>query len=161
MVRRTALCIVAGIFVLSAGLTACGSDSESSVAATDTTTATTVAATLQEFAIGTDKASVPAGSVTFDVTNTGPDDVHEFVIIRTDLGAADLPVDKDGAALEEDASLAAIDEIEDIAVDASASLTVDMEAGSYVLVCNIVQEEPDGSLEAHYAEGMRVGFTVT
>ena len=29
-----------------------------------------------------------------------------------------------------------------------------------MLICNILQEEPDGTLEAHYAEGMRTGFTV-
>ena len=46
--------------------------------------------TLQEFAVSSDPGSVPAGSVTFDVTNEGPDDPHEFVVIQTDLGPTEL-----------------------------------------------------------------------
>jgi hypothetical protein len=38
-------------------------------------------------------------------------------------------------------------------------LTVDLDAGSYALICNIVEEE-EGEPEAHYAEGMRADFTV-
>ena len=47
----------------------------------------------------------------------------------------------------------------DIEVGDTASLTVDLEAGSYVAVCNIVEEE-DGETESHYQEGMRASFTV-
>jgi len=35
--------------------------------------------------------------------------------------------------------------------------TVDLEAGSYVLICNIFD---DAENEAHYQEGMRTAFTV-
>jgi uncharacterized cupredoxin-like copper-binding protein len=119
-----------------------------------------VAITLQEFAVSADPASVPAGSVTFDVTNDGPDDVHEFVVIATDLGPTELPVDADGAVEEGGEGMEVVDEIEDIPVGESPTLTVDLEAGNYVLICNILQEEPNGTLEAHYAEGMRTGFTV-
>ena len=61
---------------------------------------------------------------------------------------------------EESEGLTIVDEVEDLAVDATESLSVDLEAGSYVLICNVVQEEPDGTMEAHYAEGMRASFTV-
>lgn len=37
------------------------------------------------------------------------------------------------------------------------SATFDLVAGTYVLLCNIYEEEEQ---EAHYAEGMRVAFTV-
>jgi len=37
----------------------------------------------------------------------------------------------------------------------------DLAPGKYVLICNIVQTEPDGSKEAHYKVGMRTAFTVT
>ncbi len=149
-------------------LPACGGDDDGGDSGSDTATetasddggATTVAVTLQEFAVSADPASVPAGSVTFDVTNDGPDDVHEFVVIKTDLAPTDLPTDKDGAVLEDGEGMEVVDEIEDIPVGESPSLTVDLEAGAYVLICNIVQEEDDGTLEAHYAEGMRTGFTV-
>jgi len=122
--------------------------------------ATTVTVGLQEFAVSADPASVPAGSITFDVSNTGPDDVHEFVVIKTDLGATGLPTGDDGAVLEDGEGMEVVDEIEDIAVDDTQSLTVDLDAGAYVLICNILQEEPDGTLEAHYTEGMRTDFTV-
>ena len=119
-----------------------------------------VAITLKEFAVAAEPASVPAGSVTFDVTNEGPDDVHEFVVIATDLGPTELPVDDDGAVLEAGEGMKVVDEIEDIPVGDAPTLTVDLTAGNYVLICNILQEEPDGSLEAHYSVGMRSGFTV-
>jgi hypothetical protein len=48
-----------------------------------------------------------------------------------------------------------IDEIEDIPVGESQDLTVSLDAGSYVLICNIVE-----SGEVHYAMGMRTAFTV-
>jgi uncharacterized cupredoxin-like copper-binding protein len=150
-------------------LPACGGDEgggdggTTSAAETSAATdggATTVTATLEEFAVSTDPASAPAGSVTFDVTNDGPDDVHEFVVILTDLGPTELPTDADGAVEETGKGMEVIDEIEDIPVGETQSLTVDLAAGSYVIICNILQEEPDGTLEAHYSEGMRTTFTV-
>lgn len=38
------------------------------------------------------------------------------------------------------------------------TLTIDLAAGRYVLICNIV--EKDDEIESHYQEGMRVSFTV-
>ncbi len=98
--------------------------------------------------------------MTFDVTNEGPDDVHEFVVIKTDLAITDLPTDEDGAVDEGGGGMEVVDEIEDIPVGETPTLTVELDAGAYVLICNILQEEPDGTLEAHYSEGMRTGFTV-
>ena len=49
-----------------------------------------------------------------------------------------------------------VDEIEDIPVG-ETQVTVDLAAGSYVLICNIYSEDEN---EAHYAEGMRIAFTV-
>jgi hypothetical protein len=40
----------------------------------------TVGVTLQEFSVIPDQESVSAGEVTFEVENTGPEDVHEFVV---------------------------------------------------------------------------------
>ncbi|MEO6295424.1 MAG: hypothetical protein ABIP01_06780 [Candidatus Limnocylindria bacterium] len=120
--------------------------------------ATTVAVTLQEWAVLPASDSVPAGEVTFTVANEGPVDVHEFVVLRTDLDPADLPTDEHGAVTEAGEGIEVIDEIEDIAVDASGEVTVTLEAGSYILLCNIYDEGED---EAHYTMGMRVAFTAT
>ena len=116
---------------------------------------TVVAVSLQEWSVVPDQSSAPAGDITFAVTNDGPDDIHEFVVLKTDLDPADLPVDEDGV-VSEGAGIEVIDEIEDIPVGDSQDLTVSLEAGSYVLLCNIWS--PDEG-EAHYQLGMRVGFT--
>jgi len=119
----------------------------------------TVKVTLSEWAVARDKAELPAGSITFEVTNTGPDDVHELVVIRTDLDAGALPADSTGKVDEEGSGIEEVmGEIEDIAVGASETLTLDLAAGNYVLLCNIYSADEH---EAHYQEGMRIGFKVT
>jgi uncharacterized cupredoxin-like copper-binding protein len=118
-----------------------------------------VEVTLQEFAVVPGSDSAPAGEVTFNVTNEGPNDPHEFVVFRTDLAPDALPTNEDGSVDEEGEGVTLIDEIEDIAVGDTPTLTVSLDAGSYVFICNIVEEE-EGALESHYQEGMRVGFTV-
>jgi uncharacterized cupredoxin-like copper-binding protein len=120
--------------------------------------ATTVAITLQEWAVVPVPASVAAGTVTFNVTNAGPEDIHEFVIIKTDLEPGALPVDADGAVTEGGEGMTVVDEIEDIPVGQTQSLTATLAAGKYVLICNIYTAEED---EAHYKLGMRVAFEVT
>jgi uncharacterized cupredoxin-like copper-binding protein len=47
---------------------------------------------------------------------------------------------------------APVDEIEDIEKGATPKLTIDLDAGSYVLICNVA---------GHYRQGMRTSFTVT
>ena len=122
---------------------------------------TSVSVGLQEFAIVPSVASVPAGTVKFVAKNTGPDDVHEMVVLRTDLDPAALPVDKDGKADEEADGITSIGETGDVAVGETKDVSFDLAPGKYVLICNIVQTEPDGSIEAHYKVGMRTAFTVT
>ena len=118
---------------------------------------TTVDVTLQEYSVLPSESSSPAGSITFQVENTGPDDVHEFVVIATDLAPDALPTDESGVVLEEGEGMEVIDEIEDIPVGDTQSLTVDLESGSYVLICNIYEEDEG---EAHYTQGMRTAFTM-
>ena len=119
---------------------------------------TTVDVTLQEWAVLPDPGSVAAGEVTFTITNDGPEDVHEFVVIQTDLDPADLPTDETGAVSEDGEGMTVIDEVEDVAVGTTEELTVSLEPGNYVLICNIYSEDEE---EAHYAMGMFVAFTVT
>jgi hypothetical protein len=117
----------------------------------------TVEITLQEFAIAANPATVSAGSVTFDATNTGPDDPHELVVFRTDLAPDALPTNDNGAVNEEGEGIELIGEIEEFPVGETDSASFDLDAGNYVLVCNIWDEDEQ---EAHYAEGMRLAFTV-
>jgi uncharacterized cupredoxin-like copper-binding protein len=118
---------------------------------------TTIDVALQEWAVVPSANAAPAGEVTFKATNTGPEDVHEFVILKTDLGSGSLPVDAMGAVDETGAGIEVIDEIEDLAVGSSQDLTVTLEPGAYVLLCNIFDETEQ---EAHYKMGMRIDFTV-
>jgi uncharacterized cupredoxin-like copper-binding protein len=114
--------------------------------------------TVQEFAVIPATTSAAAGDVTFTVTNKGPEDTHEFVVISTDLAPPDLPTEANGSVKEKGEGVEPVDEIEDIAVGSTETLTTDLEAGSYVLVCNIYDEEEQ---ESHYQQGMYTAFTVT
>lgn len=120
--------------------------------------ATQVDITLQEWAVAPSQPSVEAGEIYFLVENVGPEDPHEFVIIRSDLGPLDLPFDEDEFRVPED-QVDIVDEIEPFTPGSSASIAVNLEAGSYLLICNITEEEEDG-LESHYKQGMVAAFTV-
>ncbi|HSM37849.1 MAG TPA: hypothetical protein VK838_00840 [Candidatus Limnocylindrales bacterium] len=146
---RTAL--VGALAALATALAACAgaSPSPAGPAAIDIT--------LQEWAVVPSVTSTAAGDVTFTIINNGPNDVHEFVILKTDLAPGDLPTDDRGVVDEAGGPMEVIDEVEDVAVGATETLSVSLASGSYVLLCNIY-DESEG--EAHYAEGMRIGFTV-
>ena len=147
--RRVVFMLVAMLAIASV---ACSSDSSSSSAGTTATSpaggGTAIAATEKDFSIGLDSTEVAAGEVTFTINNEGPS-AHEFVVIATDTAPGDLPV-KDG--LVEEDGITVVDEAEDIAPSTTASLPIDLEAGSYVIICN---------LPGHYEQGMNVGLTVT
>jgi uncharacterized cupredoxin-like copper-binding protein len=140
---------VASIAMLGAVACASSSSSTSSAGGNDTGGTDTggVSATEKDFSIDLGSSSAPAGSVTFNITNEGPS-THEFVIVQTDDAPDALPVE-DGE-VEED-SLTVADEQEDIAPGTTATLTTDLEAGSYVIICNV---------EGHYEAGMHTAFTV-
>jgi uncharacterized cupredoxin-like copper-binding protein len=122
---------------------------------------TTVNVQVQEWAVVPDTLSASAGSVTFDVENVGPDDIHEFVVVRTDLPASDLPTAEDGSFDEEGEGVEVLGELEDLEVGSTESLTLDLDPGPYVLLCNLVEAEEDGELESHYQMGMWIDFEVT
>jgi hypothetical protein len=113
---------------------------------------------LQEWAVLPSPATAPTGDLTFEVTNTGPEDVHEFVILETDLDPGALPTAPTGAVQEAASGIAAIEEIEDIPVGETQTVTTKLRAGKYVLLCNIYD---DKEKEAHYQKGMRIAFEVT
>jgi uncharacterized cupredoxin-like copper-binding protein len=108
----------------------------------------TVEATMgqpSEYAMTPVPAEVSAGTVTFELTNDGKL-MHEMVVIKTDKGAANLAL-PNGEADESDA----VDEVADLPAGESATLELDLDAGTYALVCN---------LPGHYAAGMYADFTV-
>jgi uncharacterized cupredoxin-like copper-binding protein len=159
--RRRAAIFVATVAALSLVAAGCSDDEGGETGATGggaTGGGTRVDVTVQEFAVIPAASSAPAGDVTFEVTNKGPDDTHEFVVFKTDLAPDALPTAADGSVDEEGEGVELIDEIEDIAVGDTPTLTVTLDAGSYVFICNIVEEE-GGETISHYQQGMRVAFT--
>jgi uncharacterized cupredoxin-like copper-binding protein len=149
--RVAAITVVIAVLALVAG--ACGDDDGDG----ETGAGGAIAVTLQEWAVIPSPAQAPAGDVTFDATNEGPDDVHEFVVFATDLAPDALPTVEDGSVDETGEGVELQDEIEDIAVGDTQSVTIDLAAGNYVLICNIYDA---AEKESHYQEGMRVAFTV-
>ena len=143
----TAVAFVALIMLFAVVMVACGGDEGG------------VGITLQEFAVVPDASTAPAGEVTFTAENEGQE-VHEFVVIKTDLGATDLPIDPEAGGVDEEGEgMEVVDELEELEPGSSTDLTVDLDAGHYVLICNIVEEE-DGETVSHYENGMRTDFTV-
>ncbi len=111
-----------------------------------------IAATLADFSITLSSTSVPTGTVTFDVTNRA-EQPHEFVVLKTDVSEDQLPTDDAGNVDEAgDPGIEVVDEIEGIEGGSTQSLTAGLDAGNYVLICN---------LPGHYSQGMHTTFTVT
>jgi uncharacterized cupredoxin-like copper-binding protein len=126
---------------------------------TPTPVGTTVNVTLKEFSVTPDQPSVPAGHVRFHVSNTG-EDMHEFLVIRTDLAPDMLPTETNGSYLEDGPGTDLLDEIDLVPSGESRDLEIDLTAGNYVLICNMVHVEDNGDVEVHYQLGMRTAFTV-
>ena len=86
---------------------------------------------------------------------------HELVIVRTDLAPDDLPKTAEGRVNETDQDISIIGRVEEVAPGDVDSITLDLEPGSYVLICNILDDTQTGEIRSHYQEGMATGFTVT
>jgi hypothetical protein len=178
--RRTWLAIglTLAVAALAAGAIACGSSKKSTTDATatpgagDTPAATEagngspgnaqseVSVTLVEYQVKTNVESVPSGSVTFEARNIGGAE-HALHVFKTDLAPDALPTMADGSVDEEAAGLTMVDHVTGIQPQQSKSLTLDLEPGTYVLVCNVVQQTADGQTISHYEKGMHVAFTIT
>lgn len=148
--RRVAIALVVSA-AAALGLSACDDDGGGGDGAEAGEQVTVV---LSEFIIEPDRTAVPAGEVEFVVKNEGGDE-HELEIVAAETAQA-LPTDEDGAAqVSEDQE---VGEIEDVEPGATKRATFDLEPGSYVLICNIVEEEEDGTVESHFEEGMHTLF---
>lgn len=95
--------------------------------------------------------TIKAGQVTFHVSNEDTSDTHEFVIFKSDLAPGNLPLDNSGNVDETAQGLTRIDEIPDMAPGDVKDLTLTLDPGKYVALCN---------LPGHYQAGMFIGFTV-
>jgi uncharacterized cupredoxin-like copper-binding protein len=101
--------------------------------------------TLAQFAVTPSDSVAPAGKVTFRVHNAGTI-VHEFVVIRSPRPAADLPL-SNGRADES----GNVGETGDLKPGTTKSVSLDLAAGHYALICN---------LPGHYLAGQHTDFVV-
>jgi uncharacterized cupredoxin-like copper-binding protein len=161
MRRGTAAVAVAAAVVWSFAA-ACGDDDDDGKAGGEGGGEVNVV--LSEWVVEPDLRSVDAGEVTFVVDNQGGEP-HELVVVEAD-SPDDLPVADDDSfdeeAFGEDNVLG---EVEDVATGDSEELSLDLEPGSYVLLCNVVEEPGEMEMEpgtsfSHFANGMHASFTV-
>lgn len=114
---------------------------------------------LSEWVVQPDPTSIDAGDITFKADNQGSE-AHEMVVVRADSVSA-LPTDADGAVIEDEIPAGDfIGEVEELEPGDSGEDTLNLTAGTYVIFCNITEEESDGTTESHFAEGMHAVFTV-
>lgn len=148
--RRWALAVA---LVVGLALAGCSS-SEPAPKATATTAAspvvkTSVGVTLKEFSVTAVPASAPAGSVTFAVQNSGliP---HELLVVKSDLGLDKLPqVDQKRV---DETKVQVVGEVAEFDAAKRQELTLTLQPGKYILLCNVV---------SHYISGMYAAFEVT
>jgi len=104
-----------------------------------------VKATLTEMKIADSVSQVAAGKVTFTVINAGAV-THEYVVLKTLLPAAKLPV-SGGRASE----AGRVGETGDMPVGSTKTLTLNLKPGHYSIICN---------LAGHFLGGMYTDLTV-
>jgi len=137
--KRLATLSVAALMLLAA----CGS-----AGTTGAQSGGSVAVKLTDSGISLDHPSLSAGKVIFRITNAGSIE-HEFAVLKTSLAADKLPANPDKPGkVKEDGN---VGEVEGIAVKETKDLSLDLQPGAYVLICNI---------PAHYGMGMHTAFTV-
>jgi uncharacterized cupredoxin-like copper-binding protein len=110
--------------------------------------------TLREWVLLAERARARPGTVTFEVTNEG-EFAHQFLVIRTDIEKDELPRKENDEGVDE-SDLDIVGRIDEIAPGNSDQVEVEVEAGQYVLICNLA---PGG--ESHYLNGMYTEFEIT
>ena len=110
----------------------------------------TVDVELGEWFVTPNQPSVSAGKVTFVVENTGGL-VHDFRVLKTDLAPDELPISIGRVDEAAAGTLLGTIEQEELGPLQSASITLDLNPGNYVLICNV---------PGHYLSRMTVGFRV-
>jgi len=117
---------------------------------------------LREWNVTLNKESVRAGDVTVTVSNKGREE-HELVFLKldTDSPVGRLPVNRDGGIDEDTMDFGTlVAEIEELEPGKRKRDTFRLSPGRYAVVCNMIEEEPDGEIEAHYSMGMSALLTV-
>ncbi|BAB51304.1 cupredoxin domain-containing protein [Mesorhizobium japonicum] len=94
--------------------------------------------------------AVKAGEVTFNVKNDSKDTVHEMIVMYLADPSKPLPYVEAENRVDEDKA-GDKGEVSELDPGKSGTLTVELQAGKYLLICNV---------PGHYGAGMWVEFTV-
>ena len=100
--------------------------------------------------VAADIASVPAGDVTFEVTDASKSMVHEMLVVKVADASTQLPYDPASDRIDEDKA-GSLGEVSELDAGKSGSLTLKLDPGTYLLFCN---------LRGHYMAGMWTTITV-
>ena len=102
---------------------------------------------LKEYTITLSVPTVKAGVVKIGIRNQGTM-VHDFDLIKTDLALDKLPIDTAAAKAKTDGL---VKQMINIAAGRVTTVSADLVAGHYVVICNVA---------GHYQLGMRAEFKV-
>jgi uncharacterized cupredoxin-like copper-binding protein len=109
--------------------------------------------TLTEYQINSALQYIAKGKSTFVAKNTGTVK-HEVVVVRGN-DPASLPTKPDGSVDEDQIPKTnKVGETGDVKAGKTKAKALKLSAGSYILFCNIVDTQPDGSQISHFAKGM-------
>ena len=103
-----------------------------------------------EWGVEVSASRAKAGEVVFAIANFGTMQ-HEFLVTKTTFEPGKIPLGDNNRFDEELEGIQVIDEIKEWPVNEANVLKVDLEPGTYELLCNI---------EGHYANGMHHTFIV-
>ena len=99
--------------------------------------------------INLSKKSVKAGEITFEVSNSSKETVHEMLVIPAPADGK-IAYDEKEAKFDEDKA-GSLGEVEETDPGKSGKLTLNLKPGTYILSCNVAN---------HFANGMWTIFTV-
>jgi hypothetical protein len=159
MNKPTKMAAIGSAVVLTFGLAACGDDDDD--ASGDGGGGASVSVVLIDGDVEPDPTSADAGSVEIVAKNDGGD-LNDLVIVKGDDPAV-LPVNEDGAVIEGDLPEGDfIGRIDVVDAGTEESALFDLDAGSYILFCNIYQAQAIApNPRSHFEDGMVSTLTVT
>ena len=96
-------------------------------------------------------ATAPAGIVSFEVTNTSKDTIHEMIVMYLADPSQALPYIAGDSKVDEDKA-GDKGEVSELDPGKSGTLTVALKPGKYLLICNVA---------GHFMAGMWTTFEVT
>lgn len=152
--KFTSFTITAALAISTLGLVGCGTDPSDGAAGGGTDAAPVVSnkitGNVEEWKVNVSAQSAEAGEVIFAIANYGSIQ-HEFLVTKTSYEPGKIPIGSNNRFDEEDKGLSVVDEIPEWPVNESKVLKVNLEAGTYELLCNI---------PGHYTAGMHTSLTV-